>query len=192
MRFEPVVPNCSEVIYEDRSIRVRSLPLIHRVPCSGFLFEEKPGQLHLRGDMVKFYDIPVYRRAEIKAGADYTTPDGQTIPNDRLTTPADPPLRYAYCSDTAYNEALIPLIEGADCLYHEATFGDDAEELARLTCHSTARQAARIARAASVKQLVLGHFSARYEDEQPLCDEASQEFTPCTLAREGMKIVLGR
>lgn len=192
VRFEPVVPHRSEVIYEDRSIKVTSLPLIHRVPCSGFLFEEKPGARHLIGDMVKFYDIPIYRRAEIKAGADYTTPDGQVISNDRLTTPAAPPLRYAYCSDTAWNEALIPLIEGADCLYHEATFGDDAEELARLTCHSTARQAARIARAASVKQLVLGHFSARYEDEQPLCDEAGQEFSPCILAREGMKIVLGR
>ena len=166
--------------------------MIHRVPCSGFLFEEKPGLRHLRGDMVKFYDIPVYRRTEIKAGADYTTPDGQIVPNDRLTTPAEAPLRYAYCSDTAYNEALIPLIAGADCLYHEATFGDDAEELARLTCHSTARQAARIASQASVKQLVLGHFSARYDDEQPLCDQASQEFTPCTLAREGMNIVLGK
>ncbi len=192
VRFEPVLPGRSEVIYEDRSIKVTSLPMIHRVPCSGFLFEEKPAMRHLLGDMVKFYDIPVYRRAEIKAGADYVTPDGETIPNARLTTAAAPPLRYAYCSDTAYNEALLPAIEGVDMLYHEATFGDDAEELARLTCHSTARQAAIIARKASVKQLLLGHFSARYEDEQPLLAQAGEEFSPCMLAKEGLKIVLGK
>ena len=95
-----------------------------------------------------------------------------------MTTPADPPLRYAYCSDTAYNEALLPIIEGVDLLYHEATFGDDAEALAKETCHSTARQAAIIARKAGVKQQLL--------------EQAREEFAPSFLAREELKIILGR
>lgn len=192
VRFEPVLAGRATVVYEDRSITVTSLPLKHRLPCTGFLFEEKPGMRHLLGDMVKFYDIPVYRRAEIKAGADYITPDGRTIPNAHLTLPADEPLRYAYCSDTAYNESLLPHIAGVDLLYHEATFGDDAEALAKATFHSTARQAAIIARKAGVKQLLLGHFSARYEDETPLLEQAIEEFPASILAKEGQKIVLGR
>ena len=180
------------MIYEDKSIRVRSLPMIHRVPCSGFLFEEKVGMRHLLGDMMNFYNVPVYRRAAIKAGEDFVTSDGRIIPNSYLTTPADPPLRYAYCSDTAYNEALLPIIEGVDLLYHEATFGDDAEALAKETCHSTARQAAIIARKAGVKQLLLGHFSARYENERQLLEQAREEFVPSFLAREELKIILGR
>ena len=157
VRFEPVLPNRTEVIYEDKSIRVRSLPMIHRVPCSGFLFEEKVGMRHLLGDMMNFYNVPVYRRAAIKAGEDFVTS-----------------------------------IEGVDLLYHEATFGDDAEALAKETCHSTARQAAIIARKAGVKQLLLGHFSARYEIEQQLLEQAREEFAPSFLAREELKIILGR
>ena len=103
VRFEPVPPNRTEVIYEDKSIRVRSLPMIHRVPCSGFLFEEKVGMRHLLGDMMNFYNVPVYRRAAIKAGEDFVTSDGRIIPNSYLKMPTDPPLRYAYCSDTDYN-----------------------------------------------------------------------------------------
>ena len=192
VRFEPVLPNRTEVIYEDKSIRVRSLPMIHRVPCSGFLFEEKVGMRHLLGDMMNFYNVPVYRRAAIKAGEDFVTSDGRIIPNSYLTTPADPPLRYAYCSDTAYNEALLPIIEGVELMYHEATFGHDSEALAKETCHSTARQAAIIARKAGVKQLLLGHFSARYENEQQLLEQAREEFAPSFLAREELKIILGR
>ena len=142
--------------------------------------------------MMNFYNVPVYRRAAIKAGEDFVTSDGRIIPNSYLTTPADPPLRYAYCSDTAYNEALLPIIEGVDLLYHEATFGDDAEALAKETCHSTARQAAIIARKAGVKQLLLGHFSARYENERQLLEQAREEFAPSFLAREELKIILGR
>ena len=180
------------LIYDDRSVTVTTIPLKHRIPCCGFLFEEKVGMRHLLGDMMNFYNVPVYRRAAIKAGEDFVTSDGRIIPNSYLTTPADPPLRYAYCSDTAYNEALLPIIEGVDLLYHEATFGDDAEALAKETCHSTARQAAIIARKAGVKQLLLGHFSARYENEQQLLEQAREEFAPSFLAREELKIILGR
>ncbi len=192
VRFEPVLPHRSEIVYEDRSIRVSSLPMIHRVPCSGFLFEEKAGARHLIGDMVNFYNIPIYKRAAIKAGEDFVTPEGKVIPNECLTRPATPPLRYAYCSDTAYNEELLPLIQGVDMLYHEATFGDESFALARETAHSTARQAAELARRAGVKRLSLGHFSARYDDEQVLLAQAQEEFATVELAREGQRIVLGK
>lgn len=187
VRFEPVLPNRTEVIYEDKSIRVRSLPMIHRVPCSGFLFEEKVGMRHLLGDMMNFYNVPVYRRAAIKAGEDFVTSDGRIIPNSYLTTPADPPLRYAYCSDTAYSEKLIPWVEGVDLLYHEATFAHESVVLAKQTTHSTARQAATIALRAGVKKLMIGHFSARYNDEKDLLAEAWEVFPETILAYEGLK-----
>lgn len=187
VRFEPVLPNRTEVIYEDKSIRVRSLPMIHRVPCSGFLFEEKVGMRHLLGDMMNFYNVPVYRRAAIKAGEDFVTSDGRIIPNSYLTTPADPPLRYAYCSDTAYSEKLIPWVEGVDLLYHEATFAHESVALAKQTTHSTARQAATIALWAGVKKLMIGHFSARYNDEKDLLAEACEVFPETILAYEGLK-----
>lgn len=187
VRFEPVLPNRTEVIYEDKSIRVRSLPMIHRVPCSGFLFEEKVGMRHLLGDMMNFYNVPVYRRAAIKAGEDFVTSDGRIIPNSYLTTPADPPLRYAYCSDTAYSERLIPWVEGVDLLYHEATFAHESVVLAKQTTHSTARQAATIALRAGVKKLMIGHFSARYNDEKDLLAEACEVFPETILAYEGLK-----
>lgn len=187
VRFEPVLPNRTEVIYEDKSIRVRSLPMIHRVPCSGFLFEEKVGMRHLLGDMMSFYNVPVYRRAAIKAGEDFVTSDGRIIPNSYLTTPADPPLRYAYCSDTAYSERLIPWVEGVDLLYHEATFAHESVVLAKQTTHSTARQAATIALRAGVKKLMIGHFSARYNDEKDLLAEAWEVFPETILAYEGLK-----
>ena len=122
-----------------------------------------------------------------EAGADFVLPDGTVVPNDRLTRPAAPPVRYAYCSDTAYNEKLIPLVEGVDLLYHEATFGDEAVAMARRTFHSTARQAATLARNAQVKKLMIGHFSARYNDEETLLAEAREEFPETILAREGLK-----
>ena len=187
VRFEPVLPNRTEVIYEDKSIRVRSLPMIHRVPCSGFLFEEKVGMRHLLGDMMNFYNVPVYRRAAIKAGEDFVTSDGRIIPNSYLTMPADPPLRYAYCSDTAYSERLIPWVEGVDLLYHEATFAHESVVLAKQTTHSTARQAATIALRAGVKKLMIGHFSARYNDEKDLLAEAWEVFPETILAYEGLK-----
>ena len=140
--------------------------------------------------MVEFYNIPTYRRAAIKQGEDYITPDGTVIANERLTLPPTPAARYAYCSDTMYSRRIIPYIEGVDVLYHEATYGDEAEALARTTFHSTARQAASLAREAQVGQLVIGHFSSRYRDENILLAQAQEEFPNTILAREGMKITL--
>jgi ribonuclease Z len=125
---------------------------------------------------------------DIKQGKDYITPEGEIIPNARLTRPAIPPKRYAYCSDTAYNRSIIPIIEGVDLLYHEATFTEEDSARAKETFHSTARQAAEIARDAQVKRLVIGHYSARYEDLSDLHKEAMEVFPNTILGNERMVI----
>ena len=190
IRFNSISPSMSEAIYSDNSVTVRTIPLKHRIPTCGFLFEEAESQRHLRGDMAQFYNIPTYMRAAIKQGEDYTTPEGIVIPNSKLTLPPTPSVRYAYCSDTMYSPRIIPYIEGVDVLYHEATYGDDSEPFARQTFHSTARQAAQIAQQAGVGKLIIGHFSARYKDETILLQQAREEFANTELANEGMKIIL--
>lgn len=190
IRFNAISPSAHEVIYSDRSVTVTTIPLKHRVPTCGFLFAEAQGERHLRGDMAEFYNIPAYRRRAIKQGEDFVTEAGEVIPNERLTLPPTPAVRYAYCSDTVYSERIVPYIEGVDVLYHEATYGDDCEAMARKTFHSTARQAARIARMAGVGQLVIGHYSSRYNDESVLLAQAREEHPNTHLAHEGMKITL--
>ena len=178
------------VVLDDKSLTVTAFPLYHRVPCCGFRFDEKPKLRHLRGDMIKFHNIPVYRLAEIKAGADYVTPDGRIITNETLTTDADPCVSYAYCSDTAYDERVVNSVRGVDVLFHESTYGDDQAHKAAPRGHSTARQAAEIALKAGVGQLVLGHYSKSYVDEAPLVEQARQIFPNTIGATEGMTIKL--
>ena len=138
--------------------------------------------------MTDFYQVPVRCMKDIKQGQDYVTPEGEVVPNSRLTRPAGPPKRYAFCSDTAYNRSIIPIIEGADLLYHEATFAECDLARAKETFHSTARQAAEIARDAHVKRLVIGHYSARYEDLSELHREAEAVFPGTILGNEGTVI----
>ena len=183
--FEPINPSRHELVYEDRSVEVYSIPLKHRVPCCGYLFAEKERERHIIREMIDAYQVPVREIARIKQGADFVTEDGRVISNERLTTPASPAIRYAYCSDTAYSEKIIPWIEGVDCLYHEATFDSSLLPRAKETMHSTALQAAEIARMASVRQLIIGHFSARYTNQQLLLDEARSVFEATTLAKDG-------
>lgn len=187
VKIETFNPEKSEVIYEDRSVSVKTIPLLHRVPCAGFLFQEKPKDAHLLPDMIKFYNIPIKELAKIKQGADFVTEEGKVIPNHRLTRPAEQPHSYAYCSDTAYYEKIIPIVEGVDLLYHEATFAEDNISRAKQTGHSTAKQAAEIAKQANVKKLMLGHFSARYTSNQILLDEAKETFSNTILANEGLR-----
>ena len=172
------------LLYEDRSVQVSTIPLKHRMPCCGFLFEEKPGLSHIRRDMVDFYQVPVYELNRIKNGADYVTPEGRVVPNSVLTTPAAPPRRYAYCSDTVPLPSVLEQVRGADLLFHEATFSQEHAARARETFHTTATQAADIALRAGVKRLLIGHFSARYDDEAQLLAEASAVFPETVLAKE--------
>ncbi len=167
---------------------VTTIPLRHRMPCCGFLFAEKPRPNHILRDMIDFYQVPVYELNRIKNGADYVTPEGEVIPNARLTRPSAAPRRYAYCSDTIYLPSITEQIKGVDLLFHEATFAEDAAPRAKETFHTTASQAARIARDAEVKKLLIGHFSARYDDEQVLLDEARAVFPDTQLAKETLCI----
>lgn len=179
-----------QVLYEDRSVIISTLPLSHRVPCCGYLFQEKPTLRHIRRDMIDFYHIPISQINNIKAGMDWTTEDGTQIPNERLTTPSDPVRSYAYCTDTTYRPQLAELLKGVTCLYHEATFAEEHAQLAKSTFHSTASQAAQIAKDAQAGQLILGHFSSRYKSEEVLLQEAQQIFPNTQLAEDGMKISL--
>lgn len=174
------------MIYEDRSLTVTTIPLRHRMPCCGFLFAEKRRPNHIIREMIDFYEVPVFELNRIKNGADYVTPEGKKISNTVLTRPADPPRSYAYCSDTIYKPDIVEQIKGADLLFHEATFANTELARAKETFHTTAMQAGEIARAAGVKKLVIGHFSARYDDESVLLQEASGVFAETVLARETM------
>lgn len=188
VRIEEVDTTRNELICEDRGLKVYTIPLKHRLPTTGFLFEEKQKEPHIIKEMTDFYRIPLKDLPRIKRGEDFITPEGEVIPYTRLTRPAGPAKRYAYCSDTAFYEKVIPAIEGVDLLYHEVTFGEADAARAKETFHSTARQAAEIARRANVKKLLIGHYSARYEDVGFLQEEANAVFPGTLLADEGMKL----
>ncbi len=176
------------IIYEDNTITVETLPQKHRIPCCGFLFKEKPKKRHLIGESVNYYNIPTYMRQAIKDGADFTTPEGETIPNSRLTRDADPSRSYAYCSDTLPCPENCKYMKDVDLLYHEATFAESEKTRAATTHHSTAIEAATIAKEANAKRLIIGHFSSRYDDSNRLQEEAASVFPDTLCADEGMVI----
>ena len=184
VEFHPIDATRREVIYEDRSLTVETIPLVHRLPTCGFLFREKPLLPHIRREKIDFYGIPISQIQNIKNGADWIMEDGTVIPNSQLVTPADEPRSYAYCSDTRYMPELHLQLKGVTTLYHESTYGEDNLQMAQKYNHSTARQAAVVARDAEVSQLILGHYSSRYEDENVLLEEAREVFENVRLANE--------
>ncbi len=186
VEFHAVDTTKKAVIYEDRSLTVESIPLRHRMPTCGFLFREKPTLPHIKRDMIDFYHVPVSQINNIKLGASWTTPDGDVVDNSRFVEPADPPRSYAYCSDTKYIPELHNLIDGVDTLYHESTYASDNADRARKYHHSTAQDAASVARDAHVGKLLLGHYSARYNDESVILREAQEIFPNSFLTNEGM------
>ena len=177
-----------KVIYEDRSLTIETIPLQHRVECCGFLFREKQTLPHIRRDMIDFYHIPISQINNIKNGADWITPDGDVIPNNRLTSPATPARSYAYCSDTRYIKSLSKQVQGVNTLYHESTYLAKDADRAKLYWHSTSEQAAKVAHDAKVGKLLLGHYSARYNNEEQLLKEAQAIFPNTILSQEGMVI----
>lgn len=183
--FHPLDATTPACIYNEDNVEVHTIILNHRIPCTGFMFIESHKLRKLNKERVEEHGIPVEFFHELKNGKDFVRPDGTIIPNSQLTLPPPPDRRYAYCSDTIYDERLIGIVRGVDLLYHEATFMDDRVERARETYHSTARQAGIIARNAGVQRLIIGHFSARYKNLYPLLDEAKSEFNQVTLALEG-------
>lgn len=186
IEFVPVDTTTKQVVYEDKSLTIETIPLNHRLPCCGYLFREKPTLPHIRRDMIDYYEIPISQINNIKNGASWTSPDGEIIPNERLVEPADPARSYAYCSDTKYMPKLYEDVEGVNVLYHESTYTSENEDRAKLYYHSTAKQAASVARDAKVGKLLLGHYSARYNNEDVLLDEAKSVFNNSFLTKEGL------
>jgi ribonuclease Z len=175
-----------ELILEDTTLKVYSLPLFHRIPTTGFLFEEQSRLLKLNVDACRRNNIPFTLYTDIKRGKDYVSADGTVhIKNRDLTFPKGTPVRYAYCSDTAFDERVIENVKEVDLLYHEATFMHDKLERALETGHSTALQAGLVARKANVKKLILGHFSSRYDALAELQEEARINFENTFIANEG-------
>ena len=182
--FHAVDTTRRQVVYDDHSLYVETVPLEHRMPCCGYVIREKPTLPHIRRDRIDFYEIPLSQINNIKAGADYTLPDGRTIANSELTTPADPPRAYAYMTDTRYMPTLAGQLKGVNTLYHESTYAADNLAMAEKYCHSTARQAALVARDAGVERLLLGHYSSRYDREELLLNEAREVFPNAFLTSE--------
>lgn len=188
LQFNIIDPTRRQIALETKSLTVEAFPLHHRVPTVGYLLREKPKPRHIIADAVKFFNVPVSRMKDIKEGADFVTADGQTIANSRLTRDADPSASYAYCSDTLFDRSLADVVKGVDLLYHEATYADDSTVKARERFHSTASQAARVARDAQAGKLILGHFSKAYKDETIHLAEARKIFPDTIIANEGMRI----
>ena len=176
-----------EIIYEDKQIMVSCFPLKHRIPTYGYLFRERPKLLNIRRDMIEFYSIPLCDIPAIKAGADFVTEEGKTVPNAHLTHPPVKPPSYAFCTDTVYIEELSKVIKDVDLLYHEATYSKDENLRAKETFHSTAEDAAKVALAANAGKLVIGHFSSRYKDVTSLLEEAKSIFPNTEAAEDGSK-----
>lgn len=175
----------SEIIFEDDKVIVKTIPLKHRVYTNGFLFQEKIGERRLDFNSVKDYEIETCYFQNIKNGKDITLDDGRIIPNHKLSFDPVPPLSYAFCSDTKYHEDVISLIENVNVLYHESTFLQSEESLASKTMHSTAKEAAKIALKANAKQLILGHYSTRYDSIDLFKKEAETIFKEVELADDG-------
>ena len=186
--FHAVDTSQQSVIYEDRSMTIEAIPLEHRIPCCGYLFREKPTLPHIRRDMIDYYHIPISQINNIKQGADWTTAEGERIPHEKLTNPSAPPRSYAYCSDTQYMPELHKMVKGVDLLYHESTYDHSLADRARLYHHSTSVEAATVAREAHAGKLVLGHYSARYQNEEGLLKEAQEIFPNTILSNEGLVI----
>ncbi len=183
--FHVVDPEKHQLIFEDKVVEVYSLPLEHRIPCTGYLFREKARPRNIRPEAIKEHSLNVAEIEAVKRGEDVTKADGQVLSIDALTLPPYRARTYAYCSDTCYRRELIPLIRNVDLLYHETTFLHEKLEQAIKTKHTTALQAATIARDAEVGKLVMGHYSSRYKELEPLLKEATSVFPNSILGLEG-------
>ncbi|HTD97975.1 MAG TPA: ribonuclease Z [Mucilaginibacter sp.] len=181
----------AEVILENQDITVETIPLEHRIACTGFLFREKKRLRKIVKERIETLNIPVEYFSAIKKGADYTSPEGKLYKNADITINPEEPKTYAYCSDTIYSESYFAQISNADLLYHESTFLNNMLDRAQSTFHTTALQAGEVALKTNAKKLLIGHFSARYKTLDELLDEASSVFPETALAIEGRTFIIG-
>ncbi|GAB2633984.1 ribonuclease Z [Belliella aquatica] len=188
LRFVQTNPSEKELILEEKNFKVFSIPLKHRLPCTGFLIQEKPGLLRMNKEMLLEHKISVEAINTLRKGIDFVNEtEGITYLVKDFTLPPKPLRSYAFCSDTIYDPVdLVANIQGVSTIYHESTFGDDEALRAKETFHSTAKQAADIARKIGAKKLLLGHFSTRYVDLDPLLEQAKTNFENSFLSEEGL------
>ncbi len=180
----------SELVFKDEQVSVFTIPLEHRVYTNGFLFKEKPYPRKLNIDAVEEHEIDRSQFNNIKNGASGVTENGVSISNADLTLDPPKPKSYAFCSDTIYNETIVPIIANADMLYHESTFLETESKLCKKTKHSTAKQAALIAQKADVGGLILGHYSTRYKSIDLFKEEALEVFPNVELADDGKSFTI--
>ncbi|MCX8020858.1 MAG: ribonuclease Z [Chitinophagaceae bacterium] len=174
------------ILFENEFLRVSCFRTLHRIECYGFCFEEKKPPRKLISEKLQQYNLPFSAYEKLKQGLDFQMEDGTIIKNEWVTRPSAPPRKYAYCADTKYDESLIPHIRHADLVYHEATYLDNFREVAESRFHSTARQAAELAKKAEVKKLLIGHFSSKYDSLEAFESEAREVFPNTELALEGV------
>jgi len=174
-----------KIIFEDKILTVETIILNHRVPCCGFIFREKEREFSINKEQVIFYGVPLTQMVNVKSGQDAVLNDGTIIKNALITRGKQKARSYAFCSDTRFDDRVIQGVKGVDLLYHEATFMHDLLERAKQTYHTTALEAGRVARLAKVWKLIIGHFSARYVDLNPLLAEAKTEFESTFLGEDG-------
>lgn len=187
LRFVPTQAEGKNLILEEPMFRVFTFPLQHRIPCTGFLIEEKPGLRNMVKEKLVKTKMPVEAIVSLREGKDVVDPDGKILYRvEEYTYPPKQSKKYGYCSDTVFDPTLVNFINGVDLLYHEATFGDDETERAGTTFHSTSRQAGIIAMKANVGKLLLGHYSSRYKDLTPILDQAKEVFENTYLSEEGV------
>ena len=191
IEFHPTHPKEQQLLFEDNTLTVESLPLKHRIECTGFLFREKPFPLRLRKEKIREYKLQPSQIIKLKKGEDAPLENGSVVTAEEACWPQIKSRAYAYCSDTAYKEDLIDRVKEVDLLYHESTFFDSEIERAKVTFHSTAKQAAEVAKKAQAIQLLLGHYSSRYKEEESFKLEAQEIFSNVLLADEGLKFQVG-
>lgn len=188
--FHELTSNESEIIFEDEKVEVHTIPLNHRIYANGFLFKEKEGERKLDMNAVLNANIDLAYYRKLKQGFDVENEKGEIIKNETVTKPPNKPRSYAFCSDTMYDKSIVSLISGIDVLYHESTFLEKHAHLAEPTKHSTAKQAAKIAKQAKVGKLILGHYSTRYDSLELFKTEASEIFKNVELAEDGKTMAL--
>lgn len=191
VKFNVIKPE-EAVIFESNTLIVRTLPLDHKIPAVGFVFEEKPRLRHIDRAMCDFHGVPLWAFNSIKVGEDFAKPDGVVVANRLLTKDPTPPRRYAHISDTAYMPGLAGKIRGVDLLFHESTYLSDNLDKARERGHSTATQAAQVAADAHVGRLLIGHYSSRYKNDNLFLQEARSVFKNTMLSNEGIVVPVGK
>lgn len=182
--FHELSSKNTEIIFEDEKLKIETIPLDHRIYTNGFLFKEKLGDRKLLLHKVLEYGIDKVYYRSITKGKDIALDSGEVVPNSVLTTPPNPPKSYAFCSDTGYFPEMVPQLENTTVLYHESTFLEKHEQLAKKTKHSTAKDAATIAKLAGAGKLILGHYSTRYDNYDLFLEEAKSIFSSVELAME--------